>query len=102
MGVGHRDDLAGGRAVAAGIGGAPGTGEDVEDGTCSCCAYFAEDSAPAAVDGALRACVSARADGPPMARRAYEVVRREHEMGAVTAHLYEFLRRIASEMPAVK
>lgn len=61
------------------------------------CAHFAEDPLPVAMDAALRACVDARADGPSMARRAYEVVRREHEIGAVTAHLYEFLRRMADE-----
>ena len=66
------------------------------------CACFAEDSAPAAVDGALRACVGARAGGPALARRAYEVVRREHEMGAVTGDLYAFLHRIATEAPGGK
>ncbi len=59
------------------------------------CATFVEDRSAEAVDAALRACVNARADGPALARRAYEAVRREHEVGAVTAKLYEFLRRIA-------
>jgi len=59
------------------------------------CALFAEDPAPAAVDSALRACVAARNDGPALARRAWDVVRREHEMGAVTDALYGFLRRMA-------
>ena len=66
------------------------------------CAHFAEDPSPVAMDAALRACMDARADGPSMARRAYEVVRREHEIGAVTAQLYEFLRRMADEATGVK
>lgn len=61
------------------------------------CAYFAEDRAPDAVDAALRACVQARADGPALARRAYDVVKREHEVGEVTARLYGFLQRVANE-----
>ncbi|MHB1310376.1 MAG: glycosyltransferase family protein [Gemmatimonadaceae bacterium] len=59
------------------------------------CACFAEDPAPDAVDSALRACVAARGEGPALARRAWEVVRQEHEIGAVTDALYEFLRRMA-------
>jgi hypothetical protein len=55
------------------------------------CALFAEDPAPAAVDAALRACVAARGDGPALARRAWEVVRREHEVGGVSERLYAFL-----------
>lgn len=61
------------------------------------CAYFADDPSPAAVDDALRACLLARADGPAMARRAFEVVRREHEVGAITARLYEFLGRMVTD-----
>ncbi|MEK7239446.1 MAG: hypothetical protein AAB224_02580 [Gemmatimonadota bacterium] len=61
------------------------------------CAYFIEDRASTAVDAVLRACVRARADGPPMARRAYEAVRREHEMGRVTGDLYAFLRQVAKD-----
>ena len=59
------------------------------------CARFAEDPAPAAVDAALRGCMEARDEGPALARRAWEVVRREHEIGAVSDTLYEFLRRMA-------
>lgn len=55
------------------------------------CALFAEDPAPAAVDSALRACVAARSEGPALARRAWDLVRREHEVGAVTGALYAFL-----------
>ena len=55
------------------------------------CAYFAEDPAAEAIDAVLRDCVAARADGPAMARRAWEVVRREHELVAVTDRLYAFL-----------
>lgn len=54
-------------------------------------AHFAEDSAPAAMDAALRACVAARHEGPVMARRAYEIVRVEHDMTGVTTRLYAFL-----------
>jgi glycosyltransferase involved in cell wall biosynthesis len=59
------------------------------------CALFAEDSSPAAIDSALRACVASRQQGPAVARRAWDVVRREHELGAVTDRLYAFLARIA-------
>jgi hypothetical protein len=59
------------------------------------CAYFAEDPAPAAIDAALGACLAARAEGPAVARHAWDVVRRDHEMGVVTARLYEFLRSTA-------
>lgn len=59
-------------------------------------AYFAEDIAPAAIDAALRACVASRAGGPALARHAWDVVRSEHEMGAVTGRLYEFLARVAA------
>jgi hypothetical protein len=38
-----------------------------------------------------------RAGGPAMARRAYDVVRHEHEIGRVTEGLYAFLRQIADE-----
>jgi len=55
------------------------------------CACFAEELTPASVDGALRACVEARATGPAVARRAWEIARRDHELGAVTARLYAFL-----------
>jgi hypothetical protein len=59
------------------------------------CATFVEDRAATVVDAALRACVRARADGPALARRAYDVVRGEHEIGRVTGELYAFLQRIA-------
>lgn len=55
------------------------------------CALTAEDPAPPAIDAALRACVDARAAGPALARRAWDVVRREHEVGMVTDRLYAFL-----------
>ncbi len=55
-------------------------------------AFFAEDLAPAAIDAALRACVDARAMGPAMARRAWDVARRDHEIFRVTERLYAFLR----------
>ena len=55
------------------------------------CAYFAEDLAPAAVDAALRACMEARAAGPAMAARAWDVARRDHDLVAVTDRLYAFL-----------
>lgn len=64
------------------------------------CAYVTEDRSPAAVDAMLGMCVAARADGPAMARRAWDVVRREHGMDTVTARLYEFLRRIATSPSA--
>jgi hypothetical protein len=60
------------------------------------CALFAEDAAPGAIDAALRAAMSARADGPLLARRAWGVVRREHELVAVTDRLYAFLRDATS------
>jgi hypothetical protein len=55
------------------------------------CALFAEDPAPAAIDAALRAAVAARADGPDLARRAWDVVQREHALEPVTDRLYAFL-----------
>lgn len=59
------------------------------------CAVFAEDPASHAVDAVLQACVASRGDGPTLARKAWEVVRREHEVGAVTGALYQFLTRVA-------
>lgn len=59
------------------------------------CALFAEDPAPAAIDTVLRHCVAARADGPAMARRAWDVVRREHDLVGVTDRLYAFLAEAA-------
>ncbi len=59
------------------------------------CAYFAEDPAPAAIDAVLRHCVAARAEGPAMARRASDVVRREHDLVGVTDRLYAFLAEAA-------
>ena len=58
-------------------------------------ALFAEDPAPASMDAALSACVAARADGPALARRGWDVVRAEHEMGVVTDRLYAFLAAVA-------
>jgi hypothetical protein len=55
------------------------------------CAYFAEDPAPAAMDAALRHCMADRAHGPEVARRAWDVARREHELVGVTERLYAFL-----------
>jgi hypothetical protein len=55
------------------------------------CAYFAEDAAPGAIDEALRACIASRADGAVLARRAWDAVRREHELVGVTDRLYAFL-----------
>ncbi|MBM3907983.1 MAG: hypothetical protein FJ363_07880 [Gemmatimonadetes bacterium] len=60
------------------------------------CALFAEDPAPGAIDGALKAAVAARDEGPQMARRAWDVVRSEHELVAVTDRLYAFLADAAS------
>ena len=59
------------------------------------CAHFAEDPAPAAVDAVLRHCVAARTDGQAMARRAWEAVRRDHELVGVTDRLYAFLAEAA-------
>jgi glycosyltransferase involved in cell wall biosynthesis len=59
------------------------------------CAFFAENPAPDAIDAALTACVNMRSAGPAVARRAWDVVRRDHERGAVTDRLYAFLREIA-------
>lgn len=59
------------------------------------CAHFAEDPAPAAIDAVLRHCVAARVEGPAMARRAWEVVRREHDLVIVTDRLYTFLAEAA-------
>ncbi|HEY3287087.1 MAG TPA: hypothetical protein VGJ96_08205 [Gemmatimonadaceae bacterium] len=55
------------------------------------CALFAEDPAPTAIDGVLRAAIAARADGPILARRAWDVVRRDHALEPVTDRLYAFL-----------
>ncbi len=57
------------------------------------CAYFATDPSPGAVDAVLRACVASRNEGPTIARRAWEVALRDHEIGVVTGTLYEFLRK---------
>ncbi len=65
------------------------------------CAYFAEDPAPAAIDAALRACITSRAAGPALARRAWDVARREHELGAVTTRLYAFLALAAERASAL-
>jgi hypothetical protein len=59
------------------------------------CAHFAEDPAPAAIDAVLRHCVAARADGPAMARRAWDAVRRDHDLAGVTDRLYAFLAEVA-------
>ena len=59
------------------------------------CAYFAEDPSPDAVETALRACMAARGEGPAMARRAWDVVRREHDWVAVSNRLYAFLAETA-------
>lgn len=59
------------------------------------CALFAEDPAPAAIDAALRQCVAAREEGPALARRAWEIVRREHDLVGVTDRLYAFLGEAA-------
>jgi len=59
------------------------------------CAHFAEDPAPAAIDAALRRCVDARAEGPAMARRAWDAVRRDHDLVRVTDQLYAFLAEAA-------
>ncbi len=59
------------------------------------CACFAEDPSPAAIDAALRACVAERAGGPALARRAWDVVRREHDAETVSARLHDFLGRMA-------
>jgi hypothetical protein len=55
------------------------------------CAYFAESAAPAAIDESLRACIAWRAEGPVVARHAWDAVRREHELVGVTDRLYAFL-----------
>lgn len=59
------------------------------------CARFAEDPDPAAIDVVLRHCVATRADGPVMARRAWEAVTREHDLVGVTDRLYAFLAEAA-------
>jgi len=63
------------------------------------CALFAEDPAPDAIDAALRRCIAARGEGPALARRAWTVVQREHEIGAVTGRLYAFLREVVTRAP---
>ncbi|MBW7934348.1 MAG: hypothetical protein H3C62_12250 [Gemmatimonadaceae bacterium] len=55
------------------------------------CAWFAEDAAPAAIDATLRSCLAARSEGQRIARRAWDVVRGEHELVTVTDRLYDFL-----------
>ena len=61
------------------------------------CALFAEDAAPEAMDAVLRRCVDARAEGPRLARRAWEVVRRDHALEPVTDALYAFLADVARQ-----
>jgi hypothetical protein len=60
------------------------------------CALFAEDPAPAAVDAALGAAMAARPQGAALARRAWDVVRTQHEMRVVTDGLYAFLSGLAA------
>ncbi len=60
------------------------------------CALFAEDPAPAAIDVVLRTCVESRTEGAAIARRAFDVVRREHELVRVTERLYAFLAAAAA------
>lgn len=62
------------------------------------CAYFAEDPTPGAIDATLRACIASRAEGPAMARRAWDAVRREHELAGVTDRLYAFLAAAAGPL----
>lgn len=61
------------------------------------CAYFAEDPSPAAIDAALRACVDDRAEGLAIARRAWVVAKRDHDIGAVSDALYAFLSDVARD-----
>jgi hypothetical protein len=58
------------------------------------CAFFAEDPAPQAIDATLRTVIGARDAGVAVARRAWDVVRREHEMGVVTERLHAFLASV--------
>ncbi len=59
------------------------------------CAHFAEDPSAEAIDAVLRRCVATRADGPAMARRAWDAVRRDHDLVGVTDRLYAFLAEAA-------
>ncbi|MBI2409300.1 MAG: hypothetical protein HYV19_13470 [Gemmatimonadetes bacterium] len=62
------------------------------------CAYFAEDPTPGAIDAALRTCIASRAEGTALARRAWDAVRREHELVGVTDRLYAFLAAAAGPL----
>jgi hypothetical protein len=61
------------------------------------CAYFATDPTATAMDAVLLQCIAERDRGPEVARRAYEVAKRDHEIGVVTDRLYGFLRQMSVE-----
>lgn len=72
------------------------------DGACNVylrehdCAWLLESRDPEEADAALARCIAGRDEGQRLAGRAYDVVRRDHEAGAVTARLYEFLAAAAA------
>lgn len=63
------------------------------------CAWILDSTDPAQADAMLARCVAGRVEGQALAARAYDIVRREHEAGAVTSRLYTFLAAIASGRP---
>jgi glycosyltransferase involved in cell wall biosynthesis len=72
------------------------------DGACStylrehACAWILDSADAMIAEAALARCVEERAEGRALAARAYDVVCREHEAGAVGARLREFLSAIAA------
>jgi hypothetical protein len=56
------------------------------------CALFAEDPAPDAIDVVLRTAIANRAANAGLARRAFEIVVRDHSGPAVAERMAEVLR----------
>ncbi|MBI1809791.1 MAG: hypothetical protein HYR75_07840 [Gemmatimonadetes bacterium] len=66
------------------------------------CAWLLESTASEVVDRTLARCIDARAEGQEMARRGYELVRREHDAERVSARLYAFLAAAARPGPGAR
>ncbi len=72
------------------------------DGACNMylraheCAWLLESRDPATAEAVLTRCIAGRDEGQRLAALAYDVVRRDHEAGAVTKRLYDFLAAAAA------
>ena len=60
------------------------------------CALFAEDPAPAAIDAVLRDALTERAANTDLARRAFDIVVRDHAAPAVAEQMARVLREAAA------